>query len=407
MTSCCRATADGGLKANGCATTAVGLSSLEVRMTGPEQVAVGGEAFFEITIINRGQTPAANLLITDRLDPGLEHKKARGQILERDLGELAAGQSQRIGVTLQVTAPGRLCHTVEITGPTVAPAGARACVTAVAAGPVPGPSDVAPPPGGQRRPAPALLVKITGPEKHLVGEIAKFTIDLTNTGALPLSNLKVINSWDPVLRPKEASGGHRIENSALTWSIDNLPAGQSIPLTILCECRAASARACNRVSVVLPDGGRVEDETCLEILPAKETPPTTPEITPPAGGELQLSAVGLRNPVAAGNELTYEIRATNNGSISYRQISVTAIVPEGMAPNPLGTAPPAKFTIDGQVVRFNPIDELQPGQSQTYRVRVRTLRPGRYRFRAELTAPALPQPLTHEAEKTEVFLREE
>ena len=391
VTNCCQATAVGGLKATGCATTTVGLSTLDVRMTGPEQVAVGGEVYFEITVTNRGQSTAADLVVTDRLDPGLEHKEAGGQsVLKRKLGDLAAGQSKRIGVTLQATRPGRLCHTVEVAGPTVAPAGARACVT-VAAAPGAGQPGVFPPPGGEQRPT--LKVEISGPEKHVVGEMARFTIDLTNTGAVSLSGLKVVNSWDHALLPKEATRGSRVEQNTLTWTIDNLPAGQSVPLTILCECQAVSARACNRVSVVLPDGSRVEDETCLEIVSAEE---------PPAADGLIFTAVGLRNPVAEGNELTYEIRVTNIGSVTYRRISVTATVPEGMTPNPLGTAPPDKFKIDGQEVQFDPIDELQPGGSMTYRVRVRTLRTGRYRFRAELTAPSLPRPFTKEAD-TEVF----
>ena len=382
VTNCCQATAAGGLKATGCATTTVGLSSLDVRMTGPEQAAVGGEVYFEITVTNRGQSTATDLVVADRLDPGLEHKEAVGQsVLKRKLGDLAAGQSKRIGVALQATSPGRLCHTVEVTGPTVAPAGARACVTVAAATP----------PGGEQRPT--LKVEISGPEKRVVGEIARFTIDLTNTGNVPLSGLKVINSWAPALLPKEATSGSRVEQDTLTWTIDNLPAGQSAPLTILCECQAVSARAYNRVSVVLPDGGRVEDETYLEIVPAEESP---------AADGLIFTVVGLRNPVAEGNELTYEIRVTNIGSVPHRRISVTATVPEGMTPDPLGTAPPDKFKIDGQTVQFDPIDELQPGGSMTYRVRVRTLRAGRYRFRAELTVPALPRPLTKEAD-TEVF----
>ncbi len=402
VTNCCQATAAGGLKATGCATTTIGLSTLDVRMTGPEQATVGGEVYFEITVTNRGQTPAANLVIIDRLDPGLKHKEAGGQsVLKRELGDLAAGQSKRIGVTLQATSPGRLCHTVEVTGPTVSPASARACVTVAAVAPEAGQPGVFPPPGGEQQST--LKVEISGPEKHVVGEVARFTIDLTNTGDVPLSGLKVINSWASALLPKEATRGSRVEQNTLTWTIDNLPAGQSVPLTILCECQAVSARAYNRVSVVLSDGGRVEDETYLEIVPAEESPaPTTPDITPPAADGLIFTAVGLRNPVAEGNELTYEIRVTNIGSVTYRRISVTATVPEGMMPNPLGTAPPDKFKIDGQTVQFDPIDELQPGGSMTYRVRVRTLRAGRYRFRAELTVPALPRPLTKEAD-TEVF----
>ena len=374
VTNCCRATAAGGLKATGCATTTVGLSTIDVRMNGPQQAAVGGEVYFEIIVTNRGQTPARNLELLDRFDPGLEHKDHIGKnAIQRELEELAAGQSKRIGVTLRATKPGRLCNSVEISGPGIATASAQACVAVSAPTAEAGPPGEYPSPGVETKPS--LTVKITSPEKRVVGEMARFTIELTNTGAAPLKGLKVFNTWDPALLPKEATRGSMVEQGALTWTIDELAAGKSLALTILCECQSASIKAREHVSVVLPDGSREEDEAGVEITPAKETaPPSTTEKAPPPNKDLMLTAVGLRNPVSAGNELTYEIRVTNIGSIPYRQIAVTATLPEGMAANPIGTSPPDKFEIKGQTVRFNPIDVLQPGGSVTYRVRVRALR---------------------------------
>ena len=114
--------------------------------------------------------------------------------------------------------------------------------------------------------------------------------------------------------------------------------------------------------------------------------------------------VGLYNPVAAGKELTYRIVVTNKGTVPYRQVSVTATVPEGMVPDPLGTVGPAgaKFAIEGQTVRFDPLADAPAGDSFTYSVRVLAKQPGRYSFRAELSSPALSQPLVQEA-GTEVF----
>ena len=68
--------------------------------------------------------------------------------------------------------------------------------------------------------------------------------------------------------------------------------------------------------------------------------------------------------------------------------------------SPLGTAP-AKFTVDGKTIRFEKTAELRPGDSLVYRVRVQTKQPGRWRFRAELTAATLARPLVQEA-STEV-----
>ena len=99
-----------------------------MRITSPAQptVEVGSRVTFQIIVTNRGPTAAVGLRIKDRLGQGLEHREANRQnAIERMLGELGAGQSRQVAVTLRVTKPGRLCHTVEVSGPNVATASAR------------------------------------------------------------------------------------------------------------------------------------------------------------------------------------------------------------------------------------------------------------------------------------------
>jgi len=119
------------------------------------------------------------------------------------------------------------------------------------------------------------------------------------------------------------------------------------------------------------------------------------------GEGLTMSVVGPRIRVVTGEELTYEIKVTNNGSTRSQQLGITATVSESMLFRPLGTAP-AKFAVDGKAIRFEKVSELRPGDSLIYRVRVQTRQPGRWHFRAELTTAALARPIVQEA-STEVF----
>ena len=41
-----------------------------------------------------------------------------------------------------------------------------------------------------------------------------------------------------------------------------------------------------------------------------------------------MTVAALHNPVAAGKELTYEIRVVNNTGAADREVTVTAIVPD-------------------------------------------------------------------------------
>ena len=415
VANCCEVAAAGGLKARDCATTTITTASLDVRITGPAQAKVGEHVTFEITVTNLSQTAVSNLTIKDRLDSGLEHQATNQQnAIERLLGELAAGASQRIQVTVRVTKAGRLCQNVEISGPSVATATAQACVMAVGDGQTPTAPGVVPPGvGGQQPtqpPTPTLSVKISCPNKQLtVGERAQFTIEITNTGTAPLRNLKVVDRYDEALLPAFATDGFRVEGDGLVWMIDTLPAGRMTPLVVQCTCEAAAARACNRVSVTTSDGGKVEDEACLEIREAAPPPVTQPpEQTPttPSGG-LTLWVSGLHNPVAVGKKLTYEIRLRNEGSDSFRQLIVTATVPDGMVLAPIGTVGPdgAQPTIEGRTIRFDPVPEIRPDKLLVYRVRVLAKQPGReFRFHVEATAAGLPRPLVQEA-TTEVIER--
>jgi uncharacterized repeat protein (TIGR01451 family) len=344
--------------------------------------------------------------------------------IERLLGDLAPGASQCVNVTLGVRRPGRLCHTVEVTGKNIAPSSQQACLMGVAATAAPGPSapggpstpsgpggpSVAPPSGGPEQPKPqpnpirpSFTVKKSSQKRLVVGEMADFSIELVNSGSVAVRNIKVLDHYDPALVPRMATDGYRVEEGGLAWTVDALPGGQTTELRVQCLCQSAAAKTCNRVKAIAADGATAEDEACLEIRAGSTLPglpPTKPAPSAAAGEGLKMTVIGLRNPVTAGKELTYEIKVTNNGSTPYQQLSVTATVPESMLFSPLGTAPP-KFSVEGKAIRFEKVPELQPGGSLIYRVRVQTKQPGQWRFRAELTAATVAQPIVQEA-STEV-----
>ena len=150
----------------------------------------------------------------------------------------------------------------------------------------------------------------------------------------------------------------------------------------------------------------MEDEACLEIRPAAAVPPATPpKPATPAREGLTMSVEGLSNPVRAGKELTYEIVVENKGTASCRQVGVTATVPDGMVPDKLGTGGPggpATVKVDRQVVSFDPVAELRPNESLTYRVRVQAVEAGKKSFRVELRTVTASAPLVQEA-STEVI----
>jgi hypothetical protein len=173
-----------------------------------------------------------------------------------------------------------------------------------------------------------------------------------------------------------------------------------------------------RATVTAPDGTQAADEACLaireapaEVRPAETPPKKAPRGKAPLGGKppvaappegLSMTVVGLFNPITSGKDLTYVVDVSNKTQAVDRLVRVTATVPEGMLPDPLGTTGPAGPHIEGQTVRFDPVPEIRPGDTLQYRIRARTPRPGQYRLRVELTSQNRPSPQSVE-ETTEVL----
>ena len=235
----------------------------------------------------------------------------------------------------------------------------------------------------------SISVRKSGPTSKMVGETAEFTITVTNTGSRTLTNLNVVDSYDPSLSPVQAAEGYRFENNDLVWTIESLEPGKTAPLLgVHCRCLSAAAKACNRVAVIAEDGSKFEDEACLAI---RET-----------SAGLGMTVADLRDPVKVGQDFTYEIRVSNAAPTADQQVAVVVTLPTGMMPVELGTSGPGKRTLSGQTVRFDPVAEIRPNETLTYRVRALPQSPGELTIHVELTSQNQPQPITVE-ESTKVF----
>jgi uncharacterized repeat protein (TIGR01451 family) len=397
-------TAAGGIHANHSATTTVLGAALDVRVTGPPEVAVGGQVRFEVQVTNRSQVPVTGLLLTDSFPEGLQfinpdtRLPAPSPIRNRLLGDLAPGQTKRTTVTFTVIRAGQLSHTVEVTGPEGVRAVAQGSVTAVETA---GSGSAVPPPGTSTAPSAPLsgiptplAVRTTGPAQASVGQRVEFTLEVTNIGPKTLSNVQVTDQSDSNLRPELATEGHRVEGKNLVWTLRELAPGSKEQFRVQSRCERAAARACNRVLVTTPDGAHAGDEAYLEIREA------TGGVTPPsAPGGLTVSVDELQNPVVAGKPVTYIVRVANTGAAAESQVVVTVVAPPGVAVNRLQTSGPnaaTKYELEGQKVLFRAVPEIAPGQSLTYRVQVLTGQPGEVQLHAEAVSREHPQAATGE-----------
>ena len=400
-TSCAEVTAGPKIKAKDCVTTTVGEARLEVKLLGPTQAKVGENVQFELVVTNRGQGPATGLMIRDTFDDGLKHGVAASPV-ERDLADLQPGQSHRIGVKFDVVSPGRHCQNIEVTGAGRLRATASLCLTATGA-------EVTPPPVKEQPAMPPgkVSIRINGPSVGEVGKVAEFTIDVKNLGAEVLTNLKVTGRHDTSLSPTMATEGCKLDpvTRDLMCTIDRLPPSKTVRLVVQYRCMKKATWACNRVMVTDDRGTRSDDSACLRIhkeanttIPSKET-----------ASKLTVSVQDLHDPITVGKGLTYEIRVTNPGIASDGQVLAVVTVPPELSVDRIGTTGPGRtgFQVQGQTIRFEPVPEIQPGETLNYRVRVTADRPSRQVIlKVQATSREMLSPVESE-EDTEILPRKD
>ena len=387
VTSCAMLAAGDGLSAQSCATTTivetpVPAQSLSLVMTAPATANVGQDVDFVAIATNRGAAPTPNLVVVDRFDAGLTHPTQTSPI-EHDIPSIPVGQSHRIVVTLRPTQAGRFNNTMEILSGGTVVASAAASVTAV------GGAGAAP--SGAK---PTITVKKTGPQRAAVGQTAKFLIEVANTGQIPATQVRIVDHYDRSLDATFATLGNDRDGDDLIWAVDMLPAGKTIRYEVVCNCTAVMTNVCNHATVTSAEGVNVTDDACLDITAA------TASGAAAGAPRLTIAVADLGDAVNVGRNTTYEVKVTNAGQAADSQVVLIATLPAEMTPQAVGNMSPAKYTISGNTVRFEPVATLQPGEQLTYQIQARANQPGQARFRATIMSSGSPVGLSGEEQTT-------
>lgn len=171
------ATADKGLTAEASCTTVVRQPVLVVTKTGPAERYVGRPIPFEITVTNKGDTPARDTVLTDPVPAGAEFVEASdggqfaGGKVTWNLGTLEPNGSKKVTITVKATERGEIKNTATATA-YCAQAGADAAT------PIRG--------------VPASLLEVVdSPDPIEVGTTTTYTIEVTNQGSQDDTNIVI------------------------------------------------------------------------------------------------------------------------------------------------------------------------------------------------------------------------
>lgn len=316
---------------------------LELILEGPAQMISGQAVMYEFKVHNPGSGRAHNVVIEATLPEPLKHPE--GAKLSYSVGTLGPGESRRV----QTPITGVKAGAWELS--------ARATATGNLVVDRKLPVEVV---------SPRLEVAVDGPRLRYVDRQARYVVRVHNPGPAPANNVQVFDAVPAGFRFVEASSGGAYDSQTrqVAWFVGRLEPNataevdvQLLPIEVGEQQVSAIVKADSGVSEQAAASTRVEGVASIA-----------------------LDVIDADDPVEVNGETTYEIRVTNRGSRPASQVQVAAKLPSQM--ESLDVAGPTNGRVEAAQVIFDPLDQLDAGETEVYRIKVRCLHAGHASFRA-------------------------
>jgi hypothetical protein len=355
-------TADG-LTARKDATTRIETGKLGVLVEAPPPALAGEKASVRVAVTNAGATPAANVVVWARFDDALKHASGQNPV-ELPAGTLAPGQTKTLDLPLTAKATGRYAVRATATADGNLTASADPAVVDV------------------RRAE--LRVAVTGPQLAYVNQEFAWTVSVGNSGDAAVANTVLRATLPAEVRLKDAAGG-TAGAGTVEWKIATLAPGEQQVFKLTLEAAKLTNRAAVAAVALADVGGggdsvQARGEAAVAVI---GTPAVVLELVTPPG------------LVEVGKRATFQARLRNQGTVSARNLEVTAFAPPELKPARGTGKAEGRVDADGKVT-FPPLDELRPGEAATYTIEVDAVQAGDARFRVEVKAGHLTSPLKEE-----------
>jgi uncharacterized repeat protein (TIGR01451 family) len=283
-----------------------------------------------------------------------------GNPVSVNIGDLAPNQSKTVPVSFTANQRGRFCNVATAESSNAGKVNAEACTVVL---------------------QPGLKITKEGTKEQFFGRNATYDIVVSNTGDTTLTGVVVTDSAPAGTTVVDAGGGS-VSGNTVTWNLGELAKGESKTLNVALTSTTAGSH-CNSVSVATAQGLRESAEACTAWRGVSA---------------LLLEKGDDPDPIQVGEQTTYFVRVTNQGTSPDADVKVVVQFPRELTPVSADNG----GVVDGQTVTFPPVARLDPKQAFEYHVTARGAVAGDARVTFVRTSRDIPAPTTAE-ESTRVY----
>ena len=330
---------------NLCAMTTVVDPRLEIVKKAPAEVSLCDNIPLEFVVKNAGTGALNNVVIKDPLPAGMTTLDGKTN-LELPVGMLAQGESKTVAVTAKVDKVGRFENTATASSGDITATSNKTSTLVRQA---------------------KLQVTCEPESSEYVNRTLTMKYTVRNVGDVACSGTKLVVDVPATTTFQTASNNGSFAGGKVTWDLGSIPAGGNASVSL-----DTMTSAIQKVTATAT-------ATCACAEPATTSCSSDIRGIP----AVLLEVVDIVDPVEVGQQTTYVITVTNQGSAQDTNITMVVDLPAELTFVSCGGATQA--TSQGQKTTFAPYASLAPGAKIEWRVVAKANKPANIRSRFTMT----------------------
>jgi uncharacterized repeat protein (TIGR01451 family) len=317
-----------------------------------------------IEVSNAGSGTARNVRLQEDVPANLRHETG-SQLLQRELGDMAPGEVQKLDIDLTAIAAGKVSNMLKVVADNAGPNESSATIEVV---------------------APKLELAIEGAGLRYLERQVTYRIAAVNSGSAIATNVELVLYLPSGMQFNSTinKGSYLPSQHAVRWELDELAAGGS---------------AVTEVTLLPVEEGNfvLRLQSTADNIRAQ---PLEKAVRVEGQSELSFSIEDDNDPIEVDGRTTYIVKVVNIGTRADHNVELLVDLPEGVTVEQVNA--PVEYKVAQRSLVFAPIPQLQAKDQQSIRFAVRHSRDGIHVVRAQLRSKLRPIPVSKE-ESTEVY----